>query len=144
MDSSFTPELDALPQEWRVDRFDRFFFVQQGKQVSKRNRVGNSQRPFLRTKNVLWGRLDLAELDEMHFTDEEESRLALQPGDLLICEGGDIGRTAIWHGAVQQCYTRTIFIALGDGIAPKSIQNSCSSGSGTLLKLEMFTLGAGT
>lgn len=104
MDSSFTPELDALPQEWRVDRFDRFFFVQQGKQVSKRNRVGNSQRPFLRTKNVLWGRLDLAELDEMHFTDEEESRLALQPGDLLICEGGDIGRTAIWHGAVQQCY----------------------------------------
>ena len=104
MDSSFTPELDALPQEWRVDRFDRFFFVQQGKQVSKRNRVGNSQRPFLRTKNVLWGRLDLAELDEMHFTDEEESRLALQPGDLLICEGGDIGRTAISHGAVQQCY----------------------------------------
>jgi type I restriction enzyme S subunit len=87
-----------------MGRFDQFFQVQQGKQVSKRNREGNSQRPFLRTKNVFWGRLDLAELDEMHFTEEEEARLALQPGDLLICEGGDIGRTAIWRGALQRCY----------------------------------------
>jgi type I restriction enzyme S subunit len=34
----------------------------------------------------------------MHFDEEEEARLALVPGDLLVCEGGDIGRTAIWEG----------------------------------------------
>jgi type I restriction enzyme, S subunit len=104
MSSALTSELGALPQEWRVGRFDSLFSVQQGKQVSKKNREGNSQRPFLRTKNVFWGRLDISELDEMHFTDGEESRLALQPGDLLICEGGDIGRTAIWRGDLQRCY----------------------------------------
>jgi type I restriction enzyme S subunit len=104
MSSVVASELGTLPQEWRVDRFDSLFSVQQGKQVSKKNREGNSQRPFLRTKNVFWGRLDLSELDEMHFTDGEESRLALQPGDLLICEGGDIGRTAIWRGDLQRCY----------------------------------------
>jgi type I restriction enzyme S subunit len=104
MSSVVASEFGTLPQEWRVDRFDSLFSVQQGKQVSKKNREGNSQRPFLRTKNVFWGRLDLAELDEMHFTDGEESRLALQAGDLLICEGGDIGRTAIWLGDLQRCY----------------------------------------
>lgn len=97
-------ELGIIPSEWRVQRFDSLFDVQQGKQVSKKNRVGENQRQFLRTKNVFWGRLDINELDEMHFTDQEEKKLALAPGDLLICEGGDIGRTAVWHGELVQCY----------------------------------------
>jgi type I restriction enzyme S subunit len=78
--------------------------VQQGKQVSKKNREGDNQRPFLRTKNVFWGRLYLSELDEMHFSEADEKRLELKTGDLLICEGGDIGRTAIWQNGVERCY----------------------------------------
>ncbi len=97
-------ELGRLPAGWRVQRFDSLFVVQQGKQVSKKNRAGENQRPFLRTKNVFWGRLDLSDLDEMHFTEAEEKRLALLPGDLLVCEGGDIGRTAIWCGELARCY----------------------------------------
>ena len=104
MDVLASTELGSLPFDWRVQRFDSLFAVQQGKQVSKKNRVGENQRPFLRTKNVFWGHLDLAGLDEMHFTDAEEKRLALQPGDLLVCEGGDIGRTAIWKGELARCY----------------------------------------
>ena len=104
MDALATTELGSLPTDWRVQRFDSLFAVQQGKQVSKRNRVGENQRPFLRTKNVFWGHLDLADLDEMHFTEAEEKRLALAPGDLLVCEGGDIGRTAIWRGELARCY----------------------------------------
>ncbi len=103
-DSSSSTELGALPSDWQVRRFDSLFAVQQGKQVSKKNRVGENQRSFLRTKNVFWGRLDLADLDEMHFTEAEEKRLALQPGDLLVCEGGEIGRTAIWRGDLAHCY----------------------------------------
>ncbi len=91
-------ELGCLPADWSVDRFDSVFDVQQGRQVSKGNRIGENQRPFLRTKNVFWNRLDLADLDEMHFSEADESRLALKPDDLLICEGGDIGRTTIWRG----------------------------------------------
>jgi type I restriction enzyme S subunit len=87
-----------------VDRFDSLFSVQQGKQVSRKNCTGNNQRSFLRTKNVYWGKLDLADLDEMSFTKAEEEKLALAPGDLLICEGGDIGRTAIWNGELLSCY----------------------------------------
>jgi type I restriction enzyme S subunit len=104
MHAPFSNELGLFPSDWRVQRFDSLFAVQQGKQVSKKNRIGENQRPFLRTKNVLWGRLDLSDLDVMHFSEAEEKRLALAPGDLLVCEGGDIGRTAIWNGERTKCY----------------------------------------
>lgn len=104
MDARTSTELGVLPLDWQIQRFDSLFDVQQGKQVSKKNREGGNQRPFLRTKNVYWGCIDLIDLDEMNFTETEEKRLALKAGDLLICEGGDIGRTAIWKGGLEPCY----------------------------------------
>ena len=97
-------EIGSYPSSWRVDRFDSLFAVQQGRQVSKANRQGDNQKPFLRTKNVFWGKLDLEDLDEMHFSASDEARLTLKRGDLLICEGGSIGRTAVWKGQLAVCY----------------------------------------
>ena len=97
-------EPGRYPADWKIDRIDAIFEIQQGKQVSKKNRVGENQRPFLRTKNVFWNRLELTELDQMHFTETEESRLALQPDDLLVCEGGSIGRAALWRSEIRDCY----------------------------------------
>ena len=99
-----TTEIGDFPSTWEIDRVDSAFEIQQGKQVSKKNREGNNQRPFLRTKNILWDRLELADLDQMHFTEAEERRLQLRPNDLLTCEGGDIGRTALWSGEIEDCY----------------------------------------
>jgi type I restriction enzyme S subunit len=96
-------EVGSFPAQWKVDRVDSAFHIQQGKQVSQGNRAGNNQRPFLRTKNVFWNQLDLAELDQMHFSDKEETRLELMTGDLLVCEGGAIGRTALWNNDVKGC-----------------------------------------
>jgi type I restriction enzyme S subunit len=97
------PVLRQLPEDWRLVRIDDLFTIQQGKQVSRKNRNSAPQRPFLRTKNVYWGRLDLNELDAMCFSEEEEQRLRLLPGDLLTCEGGWVGRTAVWNGKVADC-----------------------------------------
>ncbi len=55
-------------------------------------------------KKEVWNRLDLVKLDQMNFTEMEESRLALLPDDLLVCEGGSIGRTALWRGEAGSCY----------------------------------------
>jgi len=99
-----TSEIGNFPETWRIDRVDAVFEIQQGKQVSKKNRIGDNQRPFLRTRNVFWNRLDLSQLDRMNFTEAEELRLELQPNDLLTCEGGDIGRTALWNGNITDCY----------------------------------------
>jgi len=97
-------EFGQFPKEWRVDRVDSVFHIQQGKQVSKKNREGKNQAPFLRTKNVFWNKINLEKLDEMHFSTSEMEKLTLKTDDLLVCEGGDIGRTAIWNGKQKKVY----------------------------------------
>lgn len=94
-ESRATP-IGELPGSWRVARIGELFDIQQGKALSQAARFGPSQRPFLRTANVFWGRVDLAVVDRMHFSDEEAERLSLRPGDLLVCEGGEIGRAGLW------------------------------------------------
>ena len=96
-------EIGEFPSSWKIGRVDSAFDIQQGKQVSKKNRDGEHQRPFLRTKNVFWNRLELTDLDQMHFSEAEQSRLELHANDLLVCEGGSIGRTALWNNEVEGC-----------------------------------------
>ncbi len=103
-EKSRTTDIGDFPSTWKIDRVDSAFEIQQGKQVSKKNRMGDNQRPFLRTKNILWDRLELSDLDQMNFTEADECRLRLRPNDLLTCEGGDIGRTALWSGEIENCY----------------------------------------
>jgi type I restriction enzyme S subunit len=97
-------EIGWVPESWEVVTIESLFDIQQGKQVSKSNRFGTNQKPFLRTANVFWGYIDFTELDEMHFSDEEESKFTLKRDDLLVCEGGDVGRTAIWEYDKQEIY----------------------------------------
>lgn len=107
--ASDTPNLEGvggieLPKEWRWERLGNLFEIQQGKALNSKNQSDGETRPFLRTSNVFWGRLDLSELDEMGFTESEQDRLALRQGDLLSCEGGDVGRTAMWRGETTPCF----------------------------------------
>lgn len=71
--------------------------------MSPAARLGETQYHFLRTANVHWGRVDITTLDTMNFSAAEIAAKSLQKGDLLVCEGGDIGRSAIWRGEVEQC-----------------------------------------
>jgi len=97
-------EIGPLPAHWRVVRLGEVFDILQGKSLSAKQNKGVRPRPFLRTSNVYWGYLDLSKLDVMDFTEEEEQKFALQRGDLLVCEGGDVGRTAMWEGQMQGVY----------------------------------------
>ena len=90
-------------KKWERKKLGELFDVQQGVAMSPYRREGVAPRPFLRTLNVLWGRVDLSTLDKMDFTDGEVSRLSLKLGDLLVCEGGEVGRTAIWRGELDTC-----------------------------------------
>lgn len=70
--------------------------------MSAAARNGSDKIPFLRTSNVYWDRIDLAKLDEMSIPEKDLPAKLLQPGDLLVCEGGEIGRAAIWDGSVER------------------------------------------
>jgi len=97
-------EIGLIPEEWKVDTIGNNFEVKQGKAVSQKNRIGNNQKPFLRTANIFWNKIDLTVLDKMHFTNEEEARFKLEKYDLLVCEGGAVGRTAIWLDNLEGIY----------------------------------------
>ena len=85
-------------QHWPMKTIGDLFVIGAGKTMSAKAREGLHRRPFLRTSNVLWDEIDLSVVDEMAITDEELRDKSLAPGDLLVCEGGDIGRAAVWTG----------------------------------------------
>jgi len=97
-------EIGPIPAHWQVVRLGEIFDIKQGKSLSPKHRSGVNPQPFLRTANVYWGKIDLSHLDEMDFTADEMRELSLKRGDLLVCEGGEIGRTAIWDGQIQICF----------------------------------------
>jgi type I restriction enzyme S subunit len=103
---ALNPSIGAyeLPNGWQLATIGDLFEIQQGKALSAAARTAEQRYPFLRTSNVLWGRLDLGTIDSMGMSAAERSRLALLPGDLLVCEGGEIGRAAVWAGEIPNCY----------------------------------------
>jgi len=68
-----------------------------GKMLDAQKNKGTLQ-PYLGNSNVRWGNFDLADLAQMKFEPHEEDRYSLRPGDLVVCEGGEPGRCAIWTG----------------------------------------------
>jgi type I restriction enzyme S subunit len=99
---TFVDEI-LLRTGWRRGLLGQLFDIQQGKALSAATRPNGPVRPFLRTRNITWGSVDLRDLDTMPFSDAETARLRLRKEDLLCCEGGDIGRTAIWKGESDDC-----------------------------------------
>ncbi|SPM31954.1 hypothetical protein MTAB308_5479, partial [Mycobacterium terramassiliense] len=92
---------------WPTKSLGDLFVVGAGKAMSAASRIGENKVPFLRTSNVFWDEINLAQVDEMAIPDRELADKLVERGDLLVCEGGEIGRAAIWEG----------------GPAPMSFQN---------------------
>jgi len=90
-----------MNQFWTWRPLGELFEIGAGKTMSAAARNGTNKKPFLRTSNVLWDQIDLTRVDEMVIPDHELSTKLLQPGDLLVCEGGEIGRAAIWNGEMD-------------------------------------------
>lgn len=69
-----------------------------GKMLDRGRSRGHAHVPYLRNINVQWGRVDTDDLLTMELADDERERFGVREGDLLVCEGGEIGRCAIWRG----------------------------------------------
>ncbi len=90
-----------MNRAWTWRPLGELFEIGAGKTMSAAARKGPDKTPFLRTSNVLWDEIDLSSVDEMAIPDHELQAKLLRPGDLLVCEGGEIGRAAIWSGKVE-------------------------------------------
>ncbi len=96
--------VESIPEDWGTPSVGANFEVQLGKMLNPSAAAGDSLRPYLRNINVQWDRIDLDDLPLMHFDAGDRARYALRPGDLLVCEGGEVGRAAVWDGQLEDCY----------------------------------------
>ena len=89
-----------LPMGWKIKELIDCADMCLGKMLDKSKNKGNYQY-YLRNISVRWGSFDLEDLEQMRFEESEEERYGLKKGDLIICEGGEPGRCAIWKDAVS-------------------------------------------
>ena len=59
--------------------------------------------PYLRNVDVQWDEINVVDLPRMDIHPDEVARYTVRPGDILVCEGGEVGRCAIWEGAIKLC-----------------------------------------
>ena len=84
-----------IPNNWAWCNLGLLFNHNTGKALNSANSEGKILT-YITTSNVYWNRLELDDLKSMPFTDSEIEKCTVKKGDLLVCEGGDIGRAAIW------------------------------------------------
>ncbi|PLS24622.1 restriction endonuclease subunit S [Bifidobacterium imperatoris] len=85
-------------------RIDEIASTRLGKMLDRKKQTGNWNRKYLGNHNVQWFKFDLSSLAEMDFAPEDQREFELRAGDILMCEGGEVGRCAIWRGQVAECY----------------------------------------
>ena len=84
-----------IPDNWEWVRLGEIFQHNTGKALNASNRSGELLA-YITTSNLYWNRFELNSLREMYFSKSEIEKCTVTKGDLLVCEGGDIGRAAIW------------------------------------------------
>ncbi|MEH2166741.1 MAG: restriction endonuclease subunit S [Nostoc sp.] len=96
--------LRKIPKYWSVELVGEVFDMQLGKMLSKASKKGHNPYPYLANRHIQWERIDITNLEWMDFNSQEREKFVLLSGDLLVCEGGESGRTAIWKGELENCY----------------------------------------
>lgn len=91
--------MTELPIGWVETSLHDVAATSLGKMLDAKQRTGLHQTPYLRNINVRWGGFDLSDVATMDIEPRELDRVLAQPGDLVVCEGGEPGRSAVWHGS---------------------------------------------
>ena len=99
----FTPcDNGHYPVGWIDVILGDIFYHNTGKALNSSNKEG-VWRNYLTTSNVYWNQFDLSIIKQMPFKDNELEKCTVEKGDLLVCEGGDVGRSAIWNFDYNIC-----------------------------------------
>lgn len=92
-----------IPESWKWCYIGELFLHNTGKAQNSTGSQNGTIRKFITTSNLYWDEFDFTKVKEMPFTDKELERCTVQKGDLLVCEGGDCGRAAVWKYDEEVC-----------------------------------------
>ncbi|EGV33945.1 restriction endonuclease S subunits-like protein [Thiorhodococcus drewsii AZ1] len=96
-------EVGVIPEDWAVSTVGQEFEIKLGKMLDAEKNVG-IPKPYLGNRAVQWDRIDITELPTVPLSRTDIEKYRLSEGDILVCEGGEIGRAAIWEAPISECY----------------------------------------
>lgn len=95
--------LGWIPKEWELSTIGDQFDIQLGKMLDDEKNSG-ILKPYIGNKAVQWDRIDIGEHQQVRLSQSDLIRFRLRKDDLLVCEGGNVGRAAIWDDDLDECY----------------------------------------
>ena len=97
--------LGDVPEGWEVTALKRGYAVTLGKMLQPEQRdPTDTLLPYLRAANIQWNGVEASDIKEMWLSPRDRDQLRLIKGDLLISEGGDVGRSCVWQDELEECY----------------------------------------
>ena len=96
-----------IPDSWEWVTLRTIAISELGKTLDKAKNTGNLHQ-YLCSINVYWNKIDLSKVKEARFEATEHEKYLLRQGDLLVCEGGDIGRCAVWEHPEEMYYQNAL------------------------------------
>ena len=111
-----------IPDSWEWVTLQTIATSSLGKTLDKAKNKGDL-KPYLCSINVYWDGIDLTTVKEARLEENELPKYLLRPGDLLICEGGDVGRSAVWESTQEMYYQNALHrVRFYGGINPHYFQ----------------------
>ena len=95
---------ESNTKNWQIKLLGEVCDTRLGKMLDKKKQTGTNLYPYLANANVQWFHFDLANLNVMDFDESDRAEYRLREGDVLATEGGDVGRCAIWHCEIEECF----------------------------------------
>jgi type I restriction enzyme S subunit len=83
---------------WGVAALGQIADIKLGKMLDKEKQTSGHLLPYLNNISLRWNEVDTSNLPRMYFRDNELDRFGLRSGDVVVCEGGEPGRSALWDG----------------------------------------------
>ena len=96
-----------IPESWKWVRLPEIGTSALGKALNKGLDIGN-ELPYLCSINVYWDGINLNQIKKAKFSAIDMEKYLLRRGDLLICEGGDVGRSAVWDRDIEMYYQNAL------------------------------------
>jgi len=95
---------DKTPKHWRTARVKELGELVLGKMLDNKPGEGKALKPYLKSKNIGWLNITNSNIEEMYFTNHEQKSYRIKKGDLLLSEGGEVGKTSYWESEDKECY----------------------------------------
>ena len=96
-----------IPKNWAWCRLGEIGVSELGKTLNSNKDTGELT-PYLCSINIHWTCINLEEVKKTRFTKEEQRKYILLKNDLLVCEGGDIGRCFVWNFPIPMYYQNAL------------------------------------